>query len=54
MLVASVSDDDLDTEIEGTLEEEAEEIEKTDGAEPEDIISFTYTLECDGEELESS
>ena len=54
MLTASVSEEDVDNEIEAFLEEAAVEIEVEDGAEEDDYITFTYTLECDGETVESS
>ena len=51
---AEISDEDVDAEIESMLEENADIVDKEDGAEEGDSVSFSYTAEVEGEELESS
>ena len=54
MLTASVTEEDVDNEIEAFLEEAAIEMEIEDGAKEDDYVTFTYTLESAGEIVESS
>ena len=50
----SVTEDDVQAEIDAALEENATEQEKTEGAEDGDYVAITYTLTCDGEEIDGT